>query len=282
RGMVSLKVYRPSDPERGVIRAGTECDVGQVLAEEGDVVTAALVGQLALAGFATVPARPRPRVITLGIGDELADVGSVSTPGRVVDAASYVLTAAARQSHAQAFRLDTVGSDSQRLKGTLDDNAMRADVLVLTGLRLVDVLSPVFGEVKFRELPVSPGGTVGFGRIGGEQTPVICLPGDAGSAYVGFELLVRPVLRRLAGAEPVFRHSVRASLTESVNSQSGVREFRPAILRARRGGGYTVSPQPGGRHLIRGLAKSNGLMVLGDHTTLASAGTPVDVLQLDR
>ncbi|MGH3427654.1 MAG: hypothetical protein ACRDQZ_08825, partial [Mycobacteriales bacterium] len=61
QGMVTLKVHRPSEAELNVTRAGTECPAGQVLAEQGDVVTPALVGQLALAGFPTVPARPRPR-----------------------------------------------------------------------------------------------------------------------------------------------------------------------------------------------------------------------------
>ncbi|MGH3544946.1 MAG: molybdopterin-binding protein, partial [Mycobacteriales bacterium] len=194
----------------------------------------------------------------------------------------YVLTAAARQSFAQAFRLDTIGEDPQRLKSALDDNAMRADLLLLTGLQLADTIAPVFSEVQFRKLPVSPGGVVGFGRIGSEQTPVVCLPGDAGAAYVGFELLARPILRRLQALEPVFRTSVRATLTEAVTSQRGVREFRPAVLRARRGGGYTASPQQGGTRLLRGLAVSNGLMVLGDGVATAPVGTILDVLALDR
>ncbi len=154
QGMVTLKVPRPAAPEHNVVRAGTECVEGELLAAQGDHVTPALVGQLALAGFATVPARPRPRVIALGIGDELADAGVSSTPGRVVDASSYVLTAAARQSFAQAFRLDTIGEDPRRLKSALDDNAMRADLLLLTGLRLADTIAPVFPEVEFRGLPV--------------------------------------------------------------------------------------------------------------------------------
>jgi len=282
QGMVTLKVYRPGSPEHNVVRAGTECAEGELLATKGEQLNPALVGQLALAGFATVPARPKPRVITLGIGNELADAGVSSTPGRVVDASSYVLTAAARQSFAQAFRLDTIGEDPQRLKRALDDNAMRADLLLLTGLQLADTIAPVFPEVEFRALSVAPGGVVGFGRIGSEQTPVVCLPGDAGAAYVGFELLGRPILRRLSALEPVFRSSVRATLTESVNSERGVREFRPAILRERRGGGHTVTPRQGGKQLLRGLVASNGLMVLSDSITVAPAGTVVDVLQLDR
>ena len=282
KGRVRVKVRKSAPPGFNVNKAGSQHAAGDKLADTGEIVTAALVGQLAMAGFAHVLARPRPRVITLGIGDELADAGVPSTPGRVVDSSSYVITAAARQSFAQAYRLDTIGEEPQRLKNTLDDNAMRADVLVLTGIHLTDALTPVFPEVKFHEIPVYPGGLIGYGRIGLDPTPVVCLPGNAGAAYVGFELLVRPIIRRLAGMDPVFRPSVRATLTEPLTSMADVREFRPGILRQRRGGGYTVTPERGGDQLLQGLSASNGLMVLGEQLTMAAAGTVVDVLQLDR
>ncbi len=137
--------------------------------------------------------------------------------------------------------------------------------------------------VTFTDVSVYPSQVFGFGRIGDdERTPVICLPGDPGSALVGFEVLVRPVLQRLAGAEPVFRPSVKAHLTETVSSPRGYREFRPAYVTERRGGGYTAAPLAGGPHLLSGLAAANALMVLGERIATAPAGTSVDVLLFDR
>ena len=71
---------------------------------------------------------------------------------------------------------------------------------------------------------------------------MVCLPGEPGAALIGFEVLARPVIQLLAGAEPVFRPSVRAHLLETVSSPGGLREFRPAHVAERRGGGYTVQP----------------------------------------
>jgi molybdopterin molybdotransferase len=95
-------------------------------------------------------------------------------------------------------------------------------------------------------------------------------------------VLGRPVLQRLAGAEPVYRPAVKANLIEPVSSPAGLREFRAALLTERRGGGYTVRPLAGGPHLLGGLAAANGLLVLGERITSAPAGTTVDVLLLDR
>jgi molybdopterin molybdotransferase len=95
-------------------------------------------------------------------------------------------------------------------------------------------------------------------------------------------VLARPAIQILAGAEPVFRPSVRAHLVATVASPAGLREFRPAHVEERRGGGYTVQPLRGGPHTLAGLMDANGLVVLGERVTTAAAGSTVDVLLLDR
>jgi molybdopterin molybdotransferase len=108
---------------------------------------------------------------------------------------------------------------------------------------------------------------------------VVCLPGDPAAAIIGFEVLARPVLRRLAGAEPVYRPAVKANLLGAVDSPRGLREFRPARVAERRGGGYTVEALAPG---LTGLAEANGLVVLGERVDTAPAGSTVDVLLFDR
>jgi molybdopterin molybdotransferase len=134
-----------------------------------------------------------------------------------------------------------------------------------------------------RAASVSPGpGRVGAGGAGGVEVPVVCLPGDPGAALIGFEVLVRPIIRKLAGDEPLFRPSVRAHLLETVASPLGLREFRPAHVSERRGGGYTALPLAAGPYTLSGMALANGLIVLGERVGNAAAGTTVDVLMLDR
>jgi molybdopterin molybdotransferase len=136
--------------------------------------------------------------------------------------------------------------------------------------------------VAFTEVALYPGTTLGFGTVGAEEVPVVCLPGDPGAALIGFEVLARPAIQLLAGAEPVFRPSVRAHLLDTVTSPAGLREFRPAHVAERRGGGYTVQPLHGGPYTLSGLMEANGLVVLGERVTAAAAGSTVDVLLLDR
>ncbi|MFC5000479.1 gephyrin-like molybdotransferase Glp [Dactylosporangium cerinum] len=290
QGMAAVEVYHPTKRGHGVRRAGDELPAGAVLARAGAYVTPPLVSVLAASGIGHVVVRPSPRVVVIATGDELVDVGRASQPGQVVDANSHALTAAAAEAGAHAYRVGICDDDPEGLRGLLDDQMLRADLIITTGGTGTgpgDMVRRILSRsVVFSDLSVYPCSSLGYGTIGGANgangVPIVCLPGDPGAALIGFEVLARPVIQLLAGADPVFRPSVRAHLLETVSSPSGMREFRPAYITERRGGGYTVMPLAGGPYTLSGLADANGLMVLGEKVISAAAGSTVDVIMLDR
>jgi molybdopterin molybdotransferase len=287
QGMAVVEIYYAPKKGFGVRRSGDELPAGVVLASVGQFVTPALVAVLAATGIGHVVVRPTPRVVIVATGDELVDAGRASQPGQVVDVNSHALTAAAAEAGAHAYRVGICDDDPEGLRGLLEDQTLRADLIVTTGGTSTgpgDMVRRVLsrGPVSFTDLSVYPCSSLGFGTIGGSEVPIVCLPGDPGAALIGFEVLGRPVIQVLAGAEPVFRPSVRAHLLETVYSPIGLREFRPALVAERRGGGYTVQPLAGGPYTLSGLAEANGLMVLGERVTSSPAGSTVDVLLLDR
>jgi molybdopterin molybdotransferase len=288
QGMANVEVYHAPKRGQGLRRAGELLGVGQVIAHAGAYVTPAMVAAIAAAGIGHVVVRPSPRVVIVATGDELVDVGRPSQPGQIVDANSHALTAAAVEAGALAYRIGICDDDPEGLRGLLEDQTLRADLIITTGGTGTgpgDMVRRVLsrpGAVEFTDVALYPGAALGFGTVGAEEVPVVCLPGDPGAALIGFEVLVRPVIQLLAGAEPVFRPSVRAHLLETISSPAGLREFRPAHVAERRGGGYTVQPLAGGPYTLSGLAEANGLLVLGERVTHAAAGSTVDVLLLDR
>ncbi|MEU4680884.1 gephyrin-like molybdotransferase Glp [Micromonospora sp. NPDC023737] len=293
QGMAAVEIYRTPKRGYGVRRAGDELPAGALLARAGTYVSPALVAVFAATGIGHVVVRPSPRVVVVATGDELVDVGRGSQPGQVVDANSHALTAAAAEAGALAYRVGICDDDPEGLRGLLEDQTLRADLIITTGGTGTgpgDMVRRILsrregsraGPVTFTEVALYPGTALGFGTVGAEEVPVVCLPGDPGAALIGFEVLARPAIQLLAGAEPVFRPSVRAHLLETVSSPGGLREFRPAHVAERRGGGYTVQPLSGGPFTLSGLAEANGLLVLGERVTTAAAGSTVDVLLLDR
>jgi molybdopterin molybdotransferase len=287
QGMAAVEIYQSPKRGYGIRRAGEEIRQGAVLAQAGSYVTPALVSVLAATGIGHVVVRPTPRVVVVATGDELVDVGRASQPGQVVDANSHALTAAAAEAGAHAYRVGICDDDPEGLRGLLEDQTLRADLIITTGGTghgPGDMVRRILsrGQVRFTDISVYPCGSLGYGTVGAEEVPVVCLPGDPGAALIGFEVLARPVIQVLAGADPVFRPSVRAHLLETLSSPVGLREFRPAYVSERRGGGYTVQPLAGGPYTLSGLAEANGLLVLGERVSTAPAGSTVDVLMLDR
>ncbi|MFC6015090.1 gephyrin-like molybdotransferase Glp [Plantactinospora solaniradicis] len=293
QGMAAVEIFRTPKRGYGLRRAGEELPAGTLLARSGSYISPALVAVFAATGIGHVVVRPSPRVVIVATGDELVDVGRGSQPGQVVDINSHALTAAAAEVGALAYRVGICDDDPEGLRGLLEDQTLRADLIITTGGTGAgpgDMIRRVLSRrdggraspVTFMEVALYPGSALGFGTVGAEEVPVVCLPGEPGAALIGFEVLARPAIQLLAGAEPVFRPSVRAHLLETVSSPAGLREFRPAHVAERRGGGYTVQPLRGGPYTLSGLAEANGLVVLGERVTSAAAGSTVDVLLLDR
>lgn len=230
-------------------------------------------------------------MVVLSTGSELVQPGEPLDTGQIYDSNSFALCAAARDAGAIGYRVGAVADDAETLRSTIEDQLIRADLLVTTGgvsVGAYDVVKEALssvgdedeegGGVDFRTLAMQPGKPQGFGSIGPDHTPLLALPGNPVSSYVSFELFVRPAIRTLMGLSDVHRPTVRATLDaeKALTSPSGRRQF----LR----GTYTdgaVTPVGGaGSHLVAALAHADALIVVPEDTTSVEPGTEVEVVLL--
>ena len=162
---------------------------------------------LAAIGRDRVLARPKPRVVVLSTGSELVEPGQPLGSGQISESNSFMLTAAAHEAGATAFRVGIVPDDPRALLSAIEDQLIRADLVITTGgvsVGAYDVVKEVLGRlgtVKFDKVAMQPGMPQGVGTIGPDTTPILTFPGNPVSAYVSFEVFGRPVLRRMLGAE---------------------------------------------------------------------------------
>ncbi|WP_143573504.1 molybdopterin molybdotransferase MoeA, partial [Streptomyces acidiscabies] len=257
----------------------------------GTVLGPPQIALLAAIGRGTVRVRPRPRVVVLSTGSELIQPGEELADGQIFDSNSFALTAAARDAGAIAYRVGAVADDPETLRSTIEDQLVRADLMVTTGGVSVgaydvvkEALSSVADEdeegagVDFRTLAMQPGKPQGFGTVGPDHTPLLALPGNPVSSYVSFELFVRPAIRALMGLTDLHRPTTRAKLTADrpLKSPAGRRQY----LRATCADG-TVSPVGGaGSHLVAALAHADALIVVPEGVDHVEPGTDVEVVLL--
>lgn len=287
RGMANVAVTHPVPAGRYVRAEGSEAPPGTRLMAAGTHLGPTQIGMLAAVGRGRVVVMPRPRVVVMTTGRELVDPGQPLARGQVPDAISALLTAAAQEAGAIAFRVGIVPDQPNVLADTLEDQLIRADVVIAAGgtdAGVPPVLREVLGRVgavTFDSVAMQPGHAQGFGAIGPDHTPFFALSGDPVSAFVSFEIFVRPALRRMIGVEPVNRPMVRARLHDRVVSNPGVRSYVAGWL-AVEGGAYTVRPIGGSTPTMAALASGNALIVVPEDVTALEAGDAVAVMALDK
>jgi molybdopterin molybdotransferase len=287
-GIAQVEIRRAAEPGRHVRRAGEDLMTGSRVLATGTHLGATQIGLLAAVGRERVMARPRPRVVVLSTGSELVDPGAALSAGKIPDSNSTLLTAAAREAGAIAFRVGIVPDDPRILLDTLEDQLIRADMVVTSGgvsVGAYDVVKEAInriGDVTFSRVAMQPGMPQAFGVVGPDRTPFFGLPGNPVSAYVSFEVFVRPAIRRMLGVEPIHRPTVRARLTAPLSSPPGKRTFARATISVEQGS-YVVAPVGGsGSHLIASLARANALVVVPEDVEKLDAGDAATVMLLER
>lgn len=270
-------------------RAGDDAAPGDMLLEAGTRIGPASLGLLAAAGRASVLGRPRPRVAVFSTGNELAAPGTPLVRGRIWESNSFMLASAARRAGADAVRHPSVPDDPGQVLAVIEDAAERADLLLTSGgvsmggeHDVVKAALQKLGTVRFRKVAMQPGMPQGFGMIStgsAVSTPILTLPGNPVSAFVSFQLFVRPALRALQGSAAGRQRIARAKLTAPLRSPRDKRSFLRGVLAA---GGTEVTPLSGqASHQLAALARANALIVVPERVTGMQAGEVAEVICLD-
>ncbi|MFJ5777866.1 gephyrin-like molybdotransferase Glp [Streptomyces sp. NPDC093094] len=286
-----IQVYRPAEARAHVRATGSDVKAGDRALDAGTVLGPPQIALLAAIGRGRVRVRPRPRVVVLSTGSELVQPGEELGSGQIYDSNSFALTAAARDAGAIAYRVGAVADDAETLRTTVEDQLVRADLMVTTGgvsVGAYDVVKEALQHVgdedeagsgiEFRKLAMQPGKPQGFGSIGPDHTPLLALPGNPVSSYVSFELFVRPAIRALMGLPDVHRPRTRAALAgdRTLTSPKGRRQFLRGVYAEGR-----VTPVGGaGSHLVAALAHADALIVVPEDVESVRPGTEVEVVLL--
>ncbi|MGY1624852.1 gephyrin-like molybdotransferase Glp [Geodermatophilus sp. SYSU D00965] len=286
RGMATVAVHAGVAPGGYVRRTGDDVAPGTTAVQVGTPIGPAQISLLAAVGRDRVLVRPRPRIAVLSAGAELVDISTPPAPGQVVDVNSYALAAAARDAGAEAYRSGIVPADRRRLSEVLESQLLRSDLVLISGTLAAegDMVREVLaelGDMRFSPVFMHPGPVQGFGRLGRDGVPVICVPGEPVAALVAFEVFVRPAIRLMLGKRQLFRRTVQAIAAEQLTSPLGYRQYLHGQVMRHPDGGYVVEPLgDGDEAMLARMARANCLIVVDEDVTEVAAGGLVTVMPL--
>ncbi len=263
-------------------RRGEQVRENAVLVAAGDRVDVGAIGLLAGDGAGEAAVFARPRLGILSTGSELAGPGDALAAGAVHDCNAPLLAARAAELGAEVVSVRTETDDPGRIALALRDLLAEADAVATTGGVSVgerDFLPEAVGRLEARVLfhgvRVKPGKPALAAIKDGK--PIICLSGNPFAAFVTFELLAAPVIRRLAGLREASARRVACRLATAFAKRGGQRRFAPGRLV----GGEVFFPDGGsGSRSLAALVGANCLVDIPPGEGGLAAGTEAEAILL--
>lgn len=276
----------PAEVGSNIRAAGEEARAGEVIVEAGEVIGCAGVGFLAGCGVLELPTYARPKVAIIATGSELVDPSEVPTPGKIRNSNSYAMAACAKQAGAIPAILPIVEDTYEALEQAVSAAVKEYDFVVTTGGAAngdFDFIKPVvdnLGELYMTTVNMRPGKAQTFGLV--EGVPVFGLPGNPAAAYCGFELIIRPALRKMQGYCCFEHPHVMAALSKDVRKKDPRRILMRSTLTKDESGAYVVTPAKNQSSGLFGvIQKSNCMAVMPEGLESKRAGDLLECIILD-
>lgn len=279
----------PTSAGDNIRQKGEEIAAGEVAIKAGEPLSPAGAGLLASCGLSQVEVYKRPRVAVIPIGSELVEPDTLPLPGQIRDGNSYAIGASVVRAGGIPHLHSIVPDDKDMLAAAVLEAVEESDFVVTSGGASngdFDYIQQVLkeqGELFMDFVNMRPGKAQTFGLV--KNTPVFGLSGNPAAAYCGFEMLVRPALRKMQGYATLDRPRVWARLSRDMKKKDSRRIYLRSTLERLDDGSLQVRPaksQSSG--LFSPFQSGNCLAILPEGVPASKkveAGTLVECLLLD-
>jgi molybdopterin molybdotransferase len=279
---VEVQIAKSVNSGENVRPRGMDVHKGDIVLRPGRRLTAQSMGVLAMLGFSKVEVHKRPRIALFSSGDELVAVDAPLEPGKIRDSNSYMLAALIESTGVEILRLG-VAKDSRDSVSSLLEKAVAHHVdLILSSAGVsvgaYDFVKEVIesnGALDFWRVNMRPGKPLAFGNY--QNVPFIGLPGNPVSAFVGFEVFVRPTLGRLGGLSDGGRPTVRVRCEEEILSDGRESYLRATLQTDGENGIHTakLTGHQGSGNLLS-LVQADALLIIPAGVKCVPAGQEVN------
>lgn len=279
----------PTSAGDNIRQKGEEIAAGEVAIKAGEPLSPAGAGLLASCGLSQVEVYKRPRVAVIPIGSELVEPDTLPLPGQIRDSNSYAIGASVVRAGGIPHLHSIVPDDKDMLAAAVLEAVEESDFVVTSGgasngdFDYIQQVVKEQGELFMDFVNMRPGKAQTFGLV--KNTPVFGLSGNPAAAYCGFEMLVRPALRKMQGYATLDRPRVWARLSRNMKKKDSRRIYLRSTLERLDDGSLQVRPaksQSSG--LFSPFQSGNCLAILPEGVPASKkveAGTLVECLLLD-
>ncbi len=255
---------------------------GDIVLEKGRLIRPQHIAMMAAVGSTSVKVGKRPVVAVISSGNELVEPGIKPGLSHIRNTNSYQLMAQIRRAGAQGNYMGIAPDDENATLEIISRAISQSDMVLITGgVSMGDfdfvptVLERAGVRILFSRINIQPGKPTTFGIH--SKAIVFGLPGNPVSSFVQFELLVRPLLCKMAGYdwEPV---TFNLPMESSFSRKSADRRVLLPVRITREG---MVAPLEyhGSAH-IGAFSDATGIITLPEGMKSVEKGEMVSVRQV--
>ncbi|HEX7556032.1 MAG TPA: gephyrin-like molybdotransferase Glp [Leptolinea sp.] len=276
----SVKIFNFVNSGQHTRQIGEDIRKGQLVLPAGRKLQPQDIGLLVSLGIQEVLVSAIPRVAIFSSGDELLSPGQPFEPGKIYDSNRYLLTGLIRNEGAEVIQLEIARDNPESILQILNQIAADPPDLILSSagvsVGVFDYVRQVLeqnGSLSFWRINMRPGKPLAFGYF--KDIPFFGLPGNPVSAYICCAVFALPVIRNLLGLPPLQPRTVKAVLSEPLESSDGRESYYRGILNWK-DGMYSASltGHQGSGNLFS-LVQANALLIVPAGVKMIPAGAEV-------
>jgi len=282
-----VQIFKPAQTGDYIRNLGSEISAGKTVIEANTVLTPAHLGLLSSIGITEIMTYSKPVVGVLSTGNEVVEPSQTNLAmGQIRDANRMSLINTLRNIDIDSIDLGIVQDNFEEVKKAIYDSVKKCDFVITTGgisMGEFDFLKAILSDLEgfnWHQIAIKPAKPFLFGVLDG--VPIFCLPGNAVSCLVSFELLVRPALLKAQGHKHLYRDIFRAKLaSDMLRKSDGKTHYYRVKIFVNKDKELMVRGFDGqSSHQLSGYASSNGLAIIADGQG-SSIGSYVDVMYID-
>jgi molybdopterin molybdotransferase len=265
---------------------GEDAKQGEVLVEKGVFINPGIQAMLATFGYAQVPVARKPRVGLFATGTELLEVGDPLVPGKIRNSNSSMIAAQIERVGGEVVYFGKLADDFDTCFEAIKESLANVDILLTTGGVSVgdyDYLPAIYeklgAEVLFNKVGMRPGSVTTVAQLGGQL--LFGLSGNPSACYVGFELFVRPIVRKMLFSETPHLRKEQAILEVDFPKANPFMRFVRSHTYIENGQMKVVPSGLDKSNIVMSLAGANSFMILPGGTRGFTKGIVVEVLLLE-
>lgn len=279
-GEGKIQILKSAYPWQYVRQIGEDIVATEMIIPSKHKIRPMDLGALISGGVEKIKVYKKPRVGILPTGTEIVENINDVVEGKIIDSNSRVFQGLVAECGGIPNRYHPHKDDYNLLKAAILKGVEENDILLINAgssagtkdytVKLIEEL----GEVVIHGVAMKPGKPTILGII--NNKPVIGIPGYPVSAYIVFDVFVKPLIQKYIGLNKLTSETTKAYLSRRVVSSLKNKELVRVNL------GFVndkliASPVAGGSGVSMSLVKADGIAIIPKNIEGVEVGKEVEV-----